>query len=62
MTNAQAQAYAVMALKSLVEDGIIKVKNITEACQKLDHEMYRQFDNWEEEVAEKKAIRILEGR
>ena len=62
MTNAQAQAYAVIALKGLIEDGVVKVKDTTNACHALDHEMHRLFDTWEEEIVEKIAIRILEGR
>jgi hypothetical protein len=60
MTNTQAQAYAIIALKSLIEDGIVKA-DATKVYHALDHEMHSQFDNWDEETAEKRAIRILMG-
>jgi hypothetical protein len=52
-----------MALKNLIEDGVVEVVkgDTADACNALDHEMYRLFDNWEEEVAEKRVIRILQG-
>ena len=61
MTNAQAQAYAVLAVKNLLEYEIIRGSK-KEACSAVDHEMKVLFDELEEEVAERKAIRILEGR
>lgn len=37
ITNAQAQAYAIMAVKNLIEDGVIKA-DISKTCWLLDRE------------------------
>jgi hypothetical protein len=60
MTNAQAQAYAVIALKRLMTEGYIQGDK--HLCRLLDHEMYALFDTMSEEEAEEKANRILEGQ
>jgi hypothetical protein len=60
MTNAQARSYAVLAIKNLLEYEIIRGDK-KEACSAIDVEMKTLFDEWEEEVAEKKANCILQG-
>lgn len=61
MTNAQCQAYAIIALRNLIQDGTIKTidKNIYHT---MDHELYCIFDRVGEETAEIEAKRILEDR
>lgn len=61
MTNAQCQAYAVIAVRNIIRDGIIKA-DTKDACRAIDRELYDLFDLISEEEAEEKAIRILEGR
>lgn len=60
MTNAQCQAYAVIAARNLIRDGIIKA-DTKEACRAIDRELYCLFDFIGEEEAEEKAIMILQG-
>jgi hypothetical protein len=62
MTNAQAQAYAVIALKRLMGSGYVRIYNRSqkELCRLLDGEMYCLFDTFTEEEAEEKAGRIFE--
>lgn len=64
MTNAQAQAYAVIALNRLIGSGYTKTTGCEkkQLCKLLDREMYDLMDIMSEEEAEEKAIRILEGR
>lgn len=59
MTNAQAQGYAIIALKNLIDAGTIKTnnKNIFRA---LDHELYGIFNMVGEEEAELIAEQILQ--
>lgn len=61
MTNSQCQSYAIIAVRNLIRDGVLKAidRNI---YQVLDHELHEIFDWVEEEEAEEKAARILEGR
>jgi hypothetical protein len=62
MTNAQAQAYAIIALKNLLEAGHVKKASdltISQVLNALDSEMYYLFDRLSEEDAEYKAERIL---
>lgn len=58
MTNAQCQAYAVIAMRNLIRAGIIKAGPIT-ACHALNNELYLLFDKIGEEEAEERAYRIL---
>lgn len=60
MTNTQCQAYAVIAVRNLVRDGIIKA-DANEACRAIDRELYCLLDFIGEEEAEEKAVRILQG-
>lgn len=60
MTNAQCQAYAVIALYNLIRVGIIKAGRMT-ACHAINNEMRLIFDEYGEEEAEEKAARILAG-
>ena len=60
MTNAQCRAYAVIAVRNLIRDGIIKA-DTKDACREIDHELYCLFDFISEEDAEEKANRILQG-
>ena len=60
MTNAQCQAYAVIAVRNLIRDDIIKA-DTKDACRAIDRELYYLFDFISEKEAEKKAIRILQG-
>lgn len=55
MTNAQAQAYAVVALHNI---GITDPS----VLQRLDHEMYSLFDLFDEGEIERKAQRLLQGQ
>jgi len=59
LTNAQCQAYAILALRNLLQDGVIKTndKNI---YRTLDQELYCIFDRVGEETAEIEAVKILE--
>ncbi|MHB1681523.1 MAG: hypothetical protein ACYCYO_01665 [Bacilli bacterium] len=52
MTNAQAQAYAVIASRNI---GIADVSML----KKLDYEMYRLFDELTEQEAELKALKLF---
>ena len=63
MTNAQAQAYAVMALHDMIKNGEIstKGKSIDEACHKLNRQMHWIFDQYTEKQAESIGDKILEG-
>ncbi|MGE5631398.1 MAG: hypothetical protein ACM3TR_09915 [Caulobacteraceae bacterium] len=56
MTNKQAQAYAVIALKEMLREGFL----VAGACQKLDGKMDRLFSEMTEAEAEEKANRILQ--
>jgi hypothetical protein len=60
LTNAQAQAYAIIAVKNLTKDGTIKADEST-VYHELDHEMHCLFDVTDEETAERRAIKILQG-
>mgnify|MGYP001268520499 CR=1 FL=1 len=60
MTNAQCQAYAIIAIRELIRDGVIQ-GDVNEACRAIDRELYYLFDFISEKEAEKKAIRILQG-
>lgn len=60
MTNAQCQAYAVIAVRNLIRDGIIKA-NIKKVYRAIDRELYQLFDEIGEEEAEERAARILTG-
>lgn len=60
MTNAQCQAYAVIAVRNLIRDGIIK-SNIKKVYRAIDRELYQLFDEIGEEEAEERAARILTG-
>jgi hypothetical protein len=62
MTNAQAQAYAVIALRNLLKEKGWHSKDIKDYCKYLDKEMYWLFDIVSEEEAEEKANKILEGK
>lgn len=68
MTNAQAQGYAVAALRTLLKDvAIINTetgKKITpaELCKALNAEMCWYMDVLSGEEAEEKASRILQGK
>ena len=52
MTNSQAQAYAVIALRNI---GVTDV----DMLKRLDHEMYRLFDEMTEKEAERKALKLF---
>jgi hypothetical protein len=60
VTNAQCQAYAVIAVRNLIRDGIIK-SNIKKVYRAIDRELYQLFDEIGEEEAEERAARILTG-
>jgi hypothetical protein len=60
VTNAQCQAYAVIAVRNLIRDGIIKA-NIKKVYRAIDRELYQLFDEIGEEEAEERAARILTG-
>ena len=60
MTNAQCQAYAIIAIRELIRDGVIQ-GDVNEACRAIDRELYCLFDMVSEDEAEEKAIRILQG-
>ena len=57
MNNSEAQAYAVVALRNLINAEAIKVKNIKDILRKLDREMCYLMDRFSEdevvEIAEK---------
>ncbi len=60
MTNAQAQGYAVVTLRNLIKNGIVKA-DTTEACRAIYRGMYDLMDIMSEEEAEEKSIRVLQG-
>lgn len=62
MTNAQAQGYAVVALRNLLREKGWHSADTKDYCKYLDREMYDLMDILSEEEAENKAGRILEGR
>lgn len=49
MNNAEAQAYAVVALNVLINVGIIKTDNKKDLLRKLDREMHYRMDVYSEE-------------
>jgi hypothetical protein len=61
MTNAQAQGYAVVALRRLIGSGYINGDK-KELCSLLDREMKALMDFETEEEVEEMAIRILQGK
>jgi hypothetical protein len=61
MTNAQAQAYAIIALRNLLREKGWHAADIKDYCKYLDREMYDLMDIMSEEEAEQKANRILQG-
>lgn len=63
MTNAQAQGYAVVALKNMIKAGDIPANKYScaDLCKALDYEMSCLFDEVAEEEAEQRAARILQG-
>lgn len=57
MTNAQCQAYAIIAVQNLIRDGIIKA-NAKEVYRAIYRELYYLFDEIsEEEEAEERAAK-----
>ncbi len=58
MTNSQAQAYAVIALRNLIEADIIR-SNDKNIYHIMDRELYSLFDYISEEEAEERAVKIL---
>ncbi len=60
MTNSQCQSYAIIALRNLIQAGIIKT-NDKNVYKVLDYELYCIFDMVGEEEVEETAARILEG-
>lgn len=59
MTNNQAQSYAIVALKNLIDAGLLV--NVNESIyDKFDREMYYLMDRYSETEIEKIANRILE--
>ena len=60
MTNAQAQGYAVVALKNILKDKGWHPKDIKDYCRYLDREMYNLMDIMDETTAEGVAVKILQ--
>lgn len=63
MTNATAKDYAVIALRNLFLSGIVSVGNVSpkRACEEINREMRTLFDEVDENEAEYRAERILQG-
>jgi hypothetical protein len=59
--DTQAQAYAIIAVKRLLQYEIIR-GSIKEATSAIKAEMKVLFDELTEEEAERKSIRILQGQ
>lgn len=59
MTNEQAQAYAIIAIKNLIKAGKIKADGFV--YNDIRWELFRLFDEIDEDEAEERAARILTG-
>lgn len=62
MTNAQAQDYAVLALRNLLGEKGWHTSDIKDYCRYLDREMYDLMDLMSENEAEVKASQVLSGK
>jgi hypothetical protein len=60
LTNAQAQGYAVIALRNLLKEKGWHPADIKDYCRYLDREMYDLMDVLTEEEVNEKAIRIMQ--
>ena len=59
MTNSEAQAYAVLALKDLMARNIITAKDELQALRALESEMHYLFDMLSEYEATEKANHLF---
>lgn len=62
MTNAQAQSYAIIALKNILKYKGWHLKDIKDYCKDIDREMYDLMDIMDEVTAESTASKILQGQ
>ena len=62
MTNSEAQAYAIVAMRNLIKDGIVKVgkaRNVNEVLRSLDISMYYLMDEYSEDKIVEKVNKIM---